>query len=64
LTVQLQALKKRGTKADPLMDFLSKGKLNVNIWTLVERSEGEVDAQACAFIFSFSALLSICFWLG
>jgi hypothetical protein len=53
LTVQLQALKKRGTKADPLMDFLSKGKLNVNIWTLVQRSEGEVDAQACAFIFSF-----------
>jgi hypothetical protein len=27
----LQTLKKRGTKANPLMNFLSKGKLNVNM---------------------------------
>jgi hypothetical protein len=31
LIVQLQALQKRGTKANPFIDFPSKGKLNVNM---------------------------------
>jgi hypothetical protein len=31
LIVQLQALKKGGTKANLFIDFLSKGKLNVNM---------------------------------
>jgi len=31
LIIQLQALKKRGTKANPFMNFLSKGKFNVNM---------------------------------